>query len=196
VPRIQLPIADPCHENWDAMEPVEGGRFCGSCNKQVYDLSSMTEDEARGILREHASGKLCVRYLQDAVGNIRFRPARPARAAALALAMAACTPHQQQEQSQEATQEEAQADRTEKDGADEQLEDVMGGIDEVEGDIEPVPVMGEAPAIDPETPPKPEAPPRPRMGRPAIPKAPDGAAERDGRAQPAPDEPCDDPKSG
>jgi len=40
---IQLSIPKPCHENWDAMSPVEKGRFCGSCQKQVVDFSNMND---------------------------------------------------------------------------------------------------------------------------------------------------------
>jgi hypothetical protein len=95
--RTHLPIANPCHEDWDAMHPVERGRFCDSCDKSVFDLSSMTEAEASETLREHAGQRICVRYCHDTAGTIRFRPERPMRAAVLALAMAACTPHARQE---------------------------------------------------------------------------------------------------
>ncbi len=89
---IHLPIAEPCHEDWDAMEPRERGRFCASCKKDVHDLSSMTEDEARAFLRERAGTRLCVNYRHDTAGRIQFRAAA---AAALAVtALAACTPHE------------------------------------------------------------------------------------------------------
>lgn len=96
--RTHLPIAEPCHEDWDAMDPVERGRFCHGCEKRVFDLSSMTERQAAQVLREHAKERICVRYCHDADGVVRFRPERPMRAAALALALVACAPHAQPQQ--------------------------------------------------------------------------------------------------
>jgi hypothetical protein len=94
---IHLPIAEPCHEDWDAMQPRERGRFCDRCSKDVHDLSSMTEDEARAFLREKAGTRICVNYRHHDDGRIQFRaPGRVATAAATALAataLAACTPH-------------------------------------------------------------------------------------------------------
>jgi hypothetical protein len=86
---IHLPIADPCHEDWDAMEPRERGRFCAHCRKDVHDLSSMTEDDARELLRARAGTRLCVNYRHDGHGRILFRTALAA-----ATALAACTPHE------------------------------------------------------------------------------------------------------
>lgn len=92
--RTHLPISSPCHEDWDAMDRVARGRFCGQCDKQVFDLSSMTERDAKDVLREHAGSNICVRYCHDTDGTIRFRAERPARLAVLAVALAACTPHE------------------------------------------------------------------------------------------------------
>jgi hypothetical protein len=94
MPALHLPIAEPCHEDWDAMDPEAQGRFCGKCTKSVHDLSSMEEHEARALLKARAGSHMCVRYEHDADGAIRFR--RPAvLATALAgVALAACTPHE------------------------------------------------------------------------------------------------------
>jgi hypothetical protein len=88
---LHLPIADPCHEDWDAMDPQQQGRFCGKCTKHVHDLSAMTQDEADALLRQRAGSRICVRYEHDDEGRIRFR--RPAALALAAVAIAACTPH-------------------------------------------------------------------------------------------------------
>lgn len=43
--KIQLFIADPCHERWDDMQPRTEGRYCGSCQKTVVDFSMMSDLE-------------------------------------------------------------------------------------------------------------------------------------------------------
>jgi hypothetical protein len=97
-------IEDPCEEDWGAMRPEDGRRFCDRCTKHVHDLSSMTEAQAREVLARKEDRRVCVRYLHDDQGRIVFRQpdvvpvtslsrrdVRPA--AALAVALAACAPH-------------------------------------------------------------------------------------------------------
>lgn len=95
--RARLPIADPCHERFDAMEGDGAQRFCASCRTHVHDLSQMTEREAAAFLARRSGEKVCVRYRADAAGRLRFAAAPPARTAlatvALGLALAACTGH-------------------------------------------------------------------------------------------------------
>lgn len=73
--RLHLPIQNPCHEDWTAMESDgESRRFCDVCTKHVHDLSTMTESMARDVLAsESAKGRVCVRYTTDATGNIKFK---------------------------------------------------------------------------------------------------------------------------
>src|SRR5690606_41653554 len=42
-----LPISIPnaCHESWLAMTPVENGRYCMSCRKNVMDFTNMSDRE-------------------------------------------------------------------------------------------------------------------------------------------------------
>ena len=91
-----LPIASPCHEDWDAMRPTGCGKFCQACDKPVYDLSSMTEKQARTLLAKNAKREICISYLADARGNVSFRAPKKAvpvvAAAVVATALAACTP--------------------------------------------------------------------------------------------------------
>ncbi|MDP2341543.1 MAG: hypothetical protein Q8O67_11315 [Deltaproteobacteria bacterium] len=67
-------IASPCQAEWDAMTPVDQGdgsraRFCGSCTKNVYDLSSMTRGDALALITRH-EGNCCVRFYQRADGTV------------------------------------------------------------------------------------------------------------------------------
>jgi hypothetical protein len=68
----ELVIAEPCRVDWSKMTPADGGRFCGDCKKVVTSLSSMTEKDARKLLRTANEGQLCVRFLHDKHGNVFF----------------------------------------------------------------------------------------------------------------------------
>jgi hypothetical protein len=59
-PSYTLSIPQPCDERWDAMNPSEKGRFCGSCQKQVVDFSGFSDREVIQMI-EQASGKVCGR---------------------------------------------------------------------------------------------------------------------------------------
>lgn len=67
-------IASPCHADWEGMKALtdEDGaraRFCGSCEKNVYDLSSMTRTDALALIERH-EGKCCVRFYKRADGTV------------------------------------------------------------------------------------------------------------------------------
>ncbi len=111
----KLPITGPCPIDLDAIgfDRSASRSHCSHCDKNVHNLSTMTERDARAFLREHAGEKLCVTYARTKDGVVQFKPERtpapaaqivplnrltrrPAAAAAgfgLAVALAACTPH-------------------------------------------------------------------------------------------------------
>jgi hypothetical protein len=62
-------VASPCHASWDAMEGDDKSRFCGQCQKNVYNLSAMTKKEAADLVRNQ-EGRLCVRYFKRADGTM------------------------------------------------------------------------------------------------------------------------------
>lgn len=67
---IQLNIPKPCHENWDQMTPVDKGRFCGSCQKQVVDFTTMSDEQLalffkKQVLSSSKDGSVCGRFMQD-----------------------------------------------------------------------------------------------------------------------------------
>lgn len=68
--RADVTIALPCHEDWDTMSLEGRNRFCGSCQKQVHDLSRMSEVEARLVVAKSATAPVCVRYLADRHGDV------------------------------------------------------------------------------------------------------------------------------
>ena len=68
-PLDNVKIASPCNADWDQMAGSERARFCGQCNLNVFNLSSMTKDEAE-LLIGQTEGRLCVRYFQRADGSV------------------------------------------------------------------------------------------------------------------------------
>jgi len=64
-----LRIAAPCSTEWSAMQGDERVRFCGSCEKNVYNLIGMTDDEANALLTDH-EGNACIRAYQRADGTL------------------------------------------------------------------------------------------------------------------------------
>ncbi|NOU28826.1 MAG: hypothetical protein HOO96_13050 [Polyangiaceae bacterium] len=71
LPRLQeLQILVPCEVAWDSMTGSETSRFCGDCQKQVYNLSAMSEREAQGFLESVAMQGACVRFYRRPDGTV------------------------------------------------------------------------------------------------------------------------------
>src|SRR4051794_21433761 len=62
-------IASPCAADWDDMRGGERVRFCGRCQKNVYNLSSMTRADAEELVSAK-EGRLCVRFFQRSDGTM------------------------------------------------------------------------------------------------------------------------------
>jgi hypothetical protein len=73
--RAKLPILDnirvasPCTADWNEMVGDDRVRHCGTCDKDVFNLSQMTRDEAESLVRDK-HGELCARYYQRKDGTI------------------------------------------------------------------------------------------------------------------------------
>jgi len=67
--KLQLRIASPCKAPWEAMDGDDRVRFCRECNRNVYNLSAMTENEARRVVAER-EGRLCIRFYQRRDGTV------------------------------------------------------------------------------------------------------------------------------
>jgi hypothetical protein len=64
-----IKIASPCHASWDGMKGDDRVRHCGSCQKNVYDLSNMTRDDAEALLQK-TEGRVCVRFYRRSDGTV------------------------------------------------------------------------------------------------------------------------------
>lgn len=96
-PLKNVRVASPCSADWEQMFGDERKRFCGDCKLNVYNLSSMTREEAERFVTS-AEGRVCVRYFarpdgtiitQDCpVGWAKFKQRTRLMAAALASVLA------------------------------------------------------------------------------------------------------------
>jgi hypothetical protein len=67
--KLQIQIPTPCHENWENMLPVEKGRFCASCQKQVTDFSKMNDREIAVFFKKTSSNSICGKFMQDQINR-------------------------------------------------------------------------------------------------------------------------------
>ncbi len=68
-------IPEPCHEDWNKMQPDDKGKFCGSCSKSVFDFSNKTDDEIKDILIANKDKHVCGHFKKTQINrplNIRI----------------------------------------------------------------------------------------------------------------------------
>lgn len=66
---FRLKVATPCRVPWAQMTGDDKVRFCGKCQKNVYNLSTMTRDEAVGLVRAK-EGEMCANFYQRPDGTV------------------------------------------------------------------------------------------------------------------------------
>ncbi len=84
-----------CPQNWDNMTICGNGRFCGVCQKTVYDFTNKSQKEYDDIVQKH-DGQLCGRFtkkqmtpsVKQPIKTVNF--AKAAAFAAFSLAMTGC----------------------------------------------------------------------------------------------------------
>jgi hypothetical protein len=64
-----IQIASPCEADWDVMPGDDRSRFCGDCQRHVYNLSAMSRPEAEKLVFER-EGRLCVRFYRRHDGTV------------------------------------------------------------------------------------------------------------------------------
>jgi hypothetical protein len=65
----KIQVASPCQARWEDMRGDERTRFCGHCQKNVYNLSALTKKEAAALIQAK-EGRLCIRFYQRADGTL------------------------------------------------------------------------------------------------------------------------------
>lgn len=90
----RLAILSPCTEDWNAMHPERGGRYCDECGRVVHDLSARTKIEARALAALFGGDRFCVRVTTTPSGRVLYgrRAAAIAAGAVAAAVGTACAP--------------------------------------------------------------------------------------------------------
>jgi outer membrane protein OmpA-like peptidoglycan-associated protein len=60
---VALRVLEPCGESWSAMQGGSRVRHCEACDKDVHDLTQISELEAVAYLRFRGGASMCVRML-------------------------------------------------------------------------------------------------------------------------------------
>ncbi len=66
----QVRVASPCSADWNAMVGDDHVRFCSGCEKNVFNLSTLSRDAAETLLRDRLGTDLCIRFYQRTDGTI------------------------------------------------------------------------------------------------------------------------------
>lgn len=64
-----IQIAAPCPARWESMVGDDFVRHCPECNKNVYDLSQLTGEQAADLMRRK-EGDLCIQLYRRRDGTI------------------------------------------------------------------------------------------------------------------------------
>lgn len=65
-----IDIPAPCPKNWEEMIGDNKSRFCGNCEKDIYNISEMRRREARKLLFE-SKENVCIRMEREPDGRIK-----------------------------------------------------------------------------------------------------------------------------
>jgi hypothetical protein len=68
-PLDAITIATPCNVPWREMRGNDRSRFCGQCQKRVFDLSAMTTAEATALLGD-PDNRPCMRLYRRPDGRV------------------------------------------------------------------------------------------------------------------------------
>jgi hypothetical protein len=72
--KLQLSITEPCHENWQNMNPTEQGRYCNACAKEVVDFTGMSDAEVLYYFINRKKENVCGRLYADQMNRDTAKP--------------------------------------------------------------------------------------------------------------------------
>jgi hypothetical protein len=67
-------IKTPCDANWQEMNAVDTGKYCGSCEKVVVDFSKMSDNEIKDYFNINRFQKTCGRFLNTQLDRSLVAP--------------------------------------------------------------------------------------------------------------------------
>lgn len=70
-PLDNLLLSYPCPIDWDSMEGDDYKRYCNQCSLNVYNISSLSREEAERFLEEEEG--VCIRFYQRPDGSVKTR---------------------------------------------------------------------------------------------------------------------------
>lgn len=69
--KYKINIPEPCNEDWNKMTPIENGRFCSSCTKNVIDFTTMLPDEIQLYFQQH--NNICGRFKKSQLNSLTIQ---------------------------------------------------------------------------------------------------------------------------
>lgn len=74
-----LELSRPCPIDLDSLGVDRSQKrvFCSHCSAHVTDISKMREDEASAFVAANRGSGVCISYLRDGEGNVRFADSEP-----------------------------------------------------------------------------------------------------------------------
>jgi TonB family protein len=95
IQNVQLKFA--CEQDWHKMTPCGDGRFCGVCQKNVFDFSNKSQADLDKVLHQN-NGNICGRFQQNQVKKPLLARNRVKKATLIAASIAAagCLPFELQ----------------------------------------------------------------------------------------------------
>jgi hypothetical protein len=61
---IQISVPNPCHEKWSSFSKTSNGSFCASCQKEVIDFTSWSDERIKSYFK-NLTGNTCGYFRED-----------------------------------------------------------------------------------------------------------------------------------
>lgn len=73
--KLHIAISSPCHEKWSDFTPTHHGGFCGSCQKEVIDFTSWSDEKIKEYFRNKPTNT-CGRFQQQQLKTYSYSSPR------------------------------------------------------------------------------------------------------------------------